>query len=84
MRKGYIPEEDIGQPLRFGDADAMIAMVQKMAYREGFGDTLAMGSYRMAAKYGHPETRRHGSQAGVPRLRPARLAGYGAAVRHIQ
>jgi aldehyde:ferredoxin oxidoreductase len=53
--RGYIPEEDIGQPLRFGDADAVITMVQKMAYREGFGDTLAMGSYRMAEKYGHPE-----------------------------
>ncbi len=53
--KGYIPESDIGQPLRFGDADAMIEMVQKTAYREGFGNILAMGSYRMAEKYGHPE-----------------------------
>ena len=53
--KGYIPEEDIGQPLRFGDGDALIEMVQKTAYREGFGDTLALGSYRMAEKYGHPE-----------------------------
>jgi len=53
--KEIIPEGDIGQPLRFGDADAMIAMVQKTAYREGFGDTLALGSYRMAEKYGHPE-----------------------------
>jgi aldehyde:ferredoxin oxidoreductase len=54
--KGYIPEADIGQPLRFGDGDAVIEMVQKMAYREGFGDALAEGSYRLAAKYGHPET----------------------------
>jgi aldehyde:ferredoxin oxidoreductase len=53
--KGFIPESDIGQPLRFGDADTMITMVQKTAYREGFGDTLAQGSFRMAAKYGHPE-----------------------------
>jgi len=53
--KGYIPEEEIGQPLRFGDPDAMIAMIQKMAYREGFGNELAQGSYRLAEKYGHPE-----------------------------
>lgn len=53
--KGYIPEERIGQPLRFGDADAMIAMIQKMAYREGFGNELAEGSYRLAENYGHPE-----------------------------
>lgn len=53
--KGYIPEDEIGQPLRFGDKDAMIEMVQKMAYREGFGNELAEGSYRLADKYGHPE-----------------------------
>jgi aldehyde:ferredoxin oxidoreductase len=53
--KGYIPEEVIGQPLRFGDHDAMIAMIKKMAYREGFGNELAEGSYRLAEKYGHPE-----------------------------
>jgi aldehyde:ferredoxin oxidoreductase len=53
--KGFIPEEDIGQPLHFGDAGALIEMVQKTAYREGFGDILALGSYRMAQKYGHPE-----------------------------
>ena len=53
--KGYIPESDIGQPLHFGDADALIEMIKKTAHREGFGDTLSMGSYRMAVKYGHPE-----------------------------
>jgi aldehyde:ferredoxin oxidoreductase len=53
--KGYIPESVIGQPLKFGDHDAMIEMVRKMAYREGFGDDLAMGSFRLAEKYGHPE-----------------------------
>ncbi|HAX71079.1 MAG TPA: aldehyde ferredoxin oxidoreductase [Anaerolineae bacterium] len=53
--KGYISEELIGMPLKFGDHDAMIAMIKKMAYNEGFGKDLAMGSYRLAEKYGHPE-----------------------------
>jgi aldehyde:ferredoxin oxidoreductase len=53
--KGYLPEAEIGQPLRFGDADAMIAMIQKIATRQGFGNALAEGSFRLAAKYGHPE-----------------------------
>jgi aldehyde:ferredoxin oxidoreductase len=53
--KGYIPDSAIGKPLHFGDEDSMIEMVQKTAYRQGFGDTLALGSYRMAEKYGHPE-----------------------------
>ena len=53
--KGLIPEDDIGFSLKFGDADAVINLVQVMARREGFGDLLAEGSYRLAEKYGHPE-----------------------------
>ncbi len=53
--KGYIPESVIGQPLKFGDHDAMIEMIKLMAYNEGFGKDLAQGSYRLAEKYGHPE-----------------------------
>jgi len=53
--KGVLPESDVGYPLRFGDADAAIDLVEKTAYRENFGDTLAEGSYRLAEKYGHPE-----------------------------
>jgi len=53
--KGYLPEEVTGMPLKFGDHDAMIAMIRKMAYNEGFGRELAQGSYRLCEKYGHPE-----------------------------
>jgi aldehyde:ferredoxin oxidoreductase len=52
---GILPESDVGRPLNFGDADAVIDLVTKTAYREGFGDLLAEGSYRLAEKYGHPE-----------------------------
>jgi aldehyde:ferredoxin oxidoreductase len=55
FEKGIIPEEDIGMPLKFGDADAMIEMVKKMGYRDGFGNLLAEGSFRLAEHYGHPE-----------------------------
>lgn len=53
--KGYVPEDVVGMSLKFGDHDAMIAMIKKMAYREGFGDDLAQGSFRLCEKYGHPE-----------------------------
>jgi aldehyde:ferredoxin oxidoreductase len=53
--RGILLEEDVGMPLRFGDADAVIDLVEKTAYRESFGDALAEGSYRMADKYGYPE-----------------------------
>jgi aldehyde:ferredoxin oxidoreductase len=53
--RGYLPEEDIGMPLHFGDADAVIEMVKLAGMRKGFGDLLAEGSYHLAEKYGHPE-----------------------------
>ncbi|PUA33392.1 MAG: hypothetical protein B7O98_02925 [Zestosphaera tikiterensis] len=41
-----------GIELRFGNADAVIEMIKKIAYREGFGNLLAEGSYRAALKIG--------------------------------
>ena len=53
--KGFLPEKDVGAKLNFGNAKAMVELVRKTAYREGFGDILAEGSYRLAESYGHPE-----------------------------
>jgi len=54
--KGYITKEDLGgRELRFGDAEGIIEFTELTGYRKGFGDILALGSYRMAEKYGHPE-----------------------------
>jgi aldehyde:ferredoxin oxidoreductase len=53
--RGYLTEDEVGQPLRWGDGDALIDLTRKTAYRDGFGDVLAEGSYRMAERYGHPE-----------------------------
>ena len=56
FEKGHIPESDIGFPLRFGDADAMIRATIMMGERDGkFGALMADGSYRLAEHYGHPE-----------------------------
>ena len=53
--RGYLPEADTGSPLKFGDAHALVEFTRKTASREGFGETLAQGSLRLAGKYGHPE-----------------------------
>lgn len=54
--KGYLPKEDLGgEELLFGDAQSIMKWTEKTGNREGFGDVLALGSYRMAEKYGHPE-----------------------------
>jgi aldehyde:ferredoxin oxidoreductase len=50
-----ITNSQTGMPLRFGNAEALIAMAERTAYREGFGDLLAEGSKRLSARFGHPE-----------------------------
>lgn len=47
--KGIITKEDIeGMDLKFGNNKAIIAMLKKIAYREGFGNILADGVKRAA------------------------------------
>ena len=50
---GLLTQDDTdGLDLRFGNADAMLTMIGKIARREGFGDLLAEGSWRVARKIG--------------------------------
>jgi aldehyde:ferredoxin oxidoreductase len=53
--KGILKETQIGRPLPFGDADGVLEMIRRTAHRDGFGDDIAQGSWRLAQKYGHPE-----------------------------
>jgi aldehyde:ferredoxin oxidoreductase len=55
FEKGIISTKEVGRSLNFGDADAMVEMIRNIGYREGFGDALAEGSYRLAEKFGHSE-----------------------------
>lgn len=55
FERGFLPEKDVGMKLNFGNAKAMVELVRQTGHREGFGDLVAEGSYRMAEKYGHPE-----------------------------
>ena len=55
FQRGLITTREVGRSLHFGDPDAMVEMVRATGYREGFGDVLAEGSYRLAEKFGHPE-----------------------------
>ncbi|GAG86265.1 unnamed protein product, partial [marine sediment metagenome] len=51
--KGVITKKDTdGIELKFGNSEAMIKMVEKIAYRDGFGDVLAEGVKRAAEKVG--------------------------------
>jgi aldehyde:ferredoxin oxidoreductase len=75
--RGIIDDQITGEPLRFGDGDAVITMVQKMAYREGFGDQLAEGSFRLAEKYNHPEVSVTARKQELPGYDPRGSQGMG-------
>jgi aldehyde:ferredoxin oxidoreductase len=46
------PADTDGLELRFGNAEAMLAVTEKIGKREGFGDILALGAERAAQKLG--------------------------------
>jgi aldehyde:ferredoxin oxidoreductase len=52
---GAIDESIVGFKLQWGDADAIVNLTELTGKNEGFGQELALGSYRLAEKYGHPE-----------------------------
>ncbi|MDQ7783073.1 MAG: aldehyde ferredoxin oxidoreductase family protein [Desulfomonilaceae bacterium] len=53
FEKGILSKSDLGgHELKFGDADAMIQMIHRIAVREGVGDLLAEGTRLAARKLG--------------------------------
>jgi aldehyde:ferredoxin oxidoreductase len=55
VENGVLTEAEIGLPLRFGNAEAMVKMTEMIAKREGFGAVLAEGSERAAKLLGKGE-----------------------------
>ena len=53
--KGILSEQEVGMPLSFGNAEALVALTAMTAERRGFGNLLAEGSLRLAQRFGHPE-----------------------------
>ena len=78
--RGYIPESDIGFPLKFGDADAMVKLLEAQAFRTGpIGHWLAEGGYRLAEHYGHPELFMGSKKQGFAAYDPRGSIGMGLA-----
>ena len=74
--KGYIKDADLdGVSLKFGDADAVIEWTKRMGMREGLGDKLAQGSYRLADSYGVPEMSMSVKKQELPAYDPRGIQG---------
>ena len=52
--KGVVTKKQVGRTLNFGDGAALVDMMTKIGYRRGFGDILAEGGARVAAKFKRP------------------------------
>lgn len=66
-----------GQPLEFGNAKSIVEWTKKMAYREGFGDKLAEGSYRLTEMYGRPDLSMSVKKQELPAYDPRGIQGQG-------
>jgi aldehyde:ferredoxin oxidoreductase len=56
FERGAIPSQDAdGLDLKFGNAGVLETLVRQTAYRQGIGDRLAEGSFRLAKSFGHSE-----------------------------
>lgn len=71
FEKGLITEKDTGGiDLRFGNGEAMVEMVTKIALRQDIGDVLAEGVKRAAEKIGK------GSEAFAMHIKGVEMTGY--------
>lgn len=73
-KKGKLPI-----PTDWNDPATMIDLAIKTAYRDGVGDDLAEGDYRLALKYGEPEAFVGARGQGFPAYDPRALKGFALA-----
>src|SRR5439155_13596036 len=61
VEAGVLNTHTLGVDLRFGNSEAALEMMRRIAFREGFGDLLAEGTKRAAAQIG-PGAERYAMQ----------------------
>ncbi len=77
-QKGYIKDADLdGVPLEFGNAKAIVEWTKRIGMREGLGDKMSEGSYRLADSYGVPELSMTVKKQEIPAYDPRAIQGQG-------
>jgi aldehyde:ferredoxin oxidoreductase len=73
-------KETDGLELRWGNADAIVELIHRIARREGIGDILAEGAKKAAEKFGNgaDQLAMHVGGQLIPMHDPRRAAGWGA------
>lgn len=62
--------QELGTDLAFGNAQAVVRCVERMAANKGFGALLAQGSARLAARYGRPDLSMSAKRLELPAYDP--------------
>ncbi len=78
FEKGFIKQDELekGPALNFGSSEAIVFYTKKLAYREGIGDKLAEGSYRLAESYGAPKYSMSVKKQELPAYDPRGVQGH--------
>lgn len=77
-QKGYIKDEDLdGLKLEFNNGTDITEWVKRMGYRQGLGDKMAKGSYRLTDGYGVPELSMTVKKLEIPAYDPRGIQGQG-------
>lgn len=79
-QRGLIKDDELdGLSLEFGNAEAVIEWTKRMGLREGLGDKMAEGSYRLGEMYGAPEYSMSVKKQELPAYDPRAIQGQGLA-----
>jgi aldehyde:ferredoxin oxidoreductase len=78
FQAGILTTKDTdGLDLSFGNVDTLVELTRKIGLREGLGNKLALGSYRFANSYGHPEFSMTVKKQEMPAYDPRGVQGIG-------
>ncbi|HHY93705.1 MAG TPA: aldehyde ferredoxin oxidoreductase, partial [Firmicutes bacterium] len=76
-QRGYLSREQAGREIRWGDGQLLVEASRLTGYREGLGDLLAEGSWRLASEFGHAELSMTAKKQEYPAYEPRAIQGIG-------
>lgn len=77
FERKVISEQEVGYPLTFGNAEAMVESVKRIGEGQGFAEEMEGGSFALARRYGHPELFMGVKRQEMPPYDPRGLQGLG-------
>jgi aldehyde:ferredoxin oxidoreductase len=75
---GVLPAQDFdGLDIRWGNPELIVELTKRIGLRQGLGDKAALGSYRFAEMYGHPEYAMTAKKQEIPAYDARGIQGIG-------